>query len=89
MSKTEEATTIHDKVKERYGAIARGERTGCGCKPTAEIPAIGYTAQDLEAAGFTVEKIDVAEKVLDSVRKTPEPHPLPGRRPKNKRRTQE
>ena len=51
MSKTEEATTIHDKVKERYGAIARGERTGCGCKPTEEIPAIGYTVQDLEAAG--------------------------------------
>ncbi len=51
MTKTEEAISIQEKVKEKYGAIARGERTGCGCKPAQEIPAIGYTAQDLEAAG--------------------------------------
>jgi arsenite methyltransferase len=50
-TKTEEATLITDKVKERYGAIARGERSGCGCKPTEALPAIGYTPQDLEQAG--------------------------------------
>jgi arsenite methyltransferase len=51
MSKTEEATAIREKVKDKYGAIARGERSGCGCKPAQEVPAIGYTPQDLEAAG--------------------------------------
>ncbi len=41
---------IVDAVKERYGAIARGEKTGCGCA-TAEVPAIGYSAEDLKIAG--------------------------------------
>ena len=50
-TKTDEGTAVTDKVKERYGAIARGEVSGCGCKPTAEVPAIGYTPQDLEQAG--------------------------------------
>jgi SAM-dependent methyltransferase len=42
---------ITEAVKERYGSIARGERNGCGCRPTEAIPAIGYTAEDLAAAG--------------------------------------
>ena len=50
-TKTDEATLVTDKVKERYGAIARGEVSGCGCKPTDKLPAIGYTPQDLEQAG--------------------------------------
>ena len=43
-------TTITEAVRERYASIARGERTGCGCS-TATAPAIGYTAEDLAAAG--------------------------------------
>ena len=42
--------TITEAVRERYGSIARGEHSGC-CSPTAEVPAIGYTAEDLAAAG--------------------------------------
>ena len=41
---------ITEAVRERYGSIARGERSGC-CSPTAHTPAIGYTAGDLVAAG--------------------------------------
>ncbi len=41
---------IVEAVKERYGAIARGEKNGCGCT-TAEAPAIGYSAEDLKLAG--------------------------------------
>jgi arsenite methyltransferase len=38
-------------VKERYGAIARGEKSGCGCSaPTEVAQAIGYTAEDLGIA---------------------------------------
>jgi SAM-dependent methyltransferase len=44
-------SAITEAVQERYGSIARGERTGCGCKSTDVIPAIGYTAEDLAAAG--------------------------------------
>jgi SAM-dependent methyltransferase len=41
-------------VKERYGAIARGEQQGCGCgcsQPEQVATAIGYTAEQLAAAG--------------------------------------
>jgi len=39
-------------VQDRYGAIARGERSGCGCgsKDTTAV-AIGYSQQDLAFAG--------------------------------------
>ena len=39
-------------VQDRYGAIARGERSGCGCgsKDTTAV-AIGYSRQDLAFAG--------------------------------------
>lgn len=42
---------ITEAVRERYGSIARGERSGCGCSPATEAPAIGYSAEDLAAAG--------------------------------------
>src|SRR5579864_3763607 len=42
---------IVEAVKEHYGAIARGEQSGCGCAaPVAVAEAIGYTAQDLSIA---------------------------------------
>lgn len=42
---------IVEIVKERYGAIARGEKSGCGCSaPTEVAQAIGYTAEDLSIA---------------------------------------
>ncbi len=43
---------IQDAVKEHYGAVARGEESGCGCGSTAELAqVIGYTAEDLALAG--------------------------------------
>ena len=44
-------TQITETVRERYGSIARGERSGCGCSPAAQPPAIGYTQEDLASAG--------------------------------------
>ena len=42
---------IVEIVKERYGAIARGEQSGCGCAATADVArAIGYSEQDLAFA---------------------------------------
>lgn len=39
-------------VQEKYGEIARGERSGCGCgSKEAVATAIGYSKQDLELAG--------------------------------------
>ena len=43
--------TITEAVRERYGSIARGERKGCDCAPAAQAPAIGYTKEELAAAG--------------------------------------
>lgn len=43
--------TITEAVRERYGSIARGERSGCGCSPTTEAPAISYSQAELAAAG--------------------------------------
>jgi arsenite methyltransferase len=38
-------------VKQRYGAIARGEQSGCGCAATTDVAkAIGYCEQDLAFA---------------------------------------
>jgi len=39
-------------VKEKYGAIARGEQSGCGCGSKETVAnAIGYSAEDLAFAG--------------------------------------
>ncbi|HUK88458.1 MAG TPA: arsenite methyltransferase [Terriglobales bacterium] len=43
---------ITQAVQERYGEIARGQRSGCGCgTPGPSKAAIGYSAADLELAG--------------------------------------
>ena len=42
---------IVEVVKERYGAIARGEQSGCGCGAPGEVArAIGYSEEDLALA---------------------------------------
>jgi ubiquinone/menaquinone biosynthesis C-methylase UbiE len=44
-------TDIVEVVQERYGAIARGEQSGCGCSaPGAVAKAIGYSEEDLALA---------------------------------------
>lgn len=47
------ADSIKEAVQQQYGAIARGERSGCGCssKNTVAI-SIGYSQQDIDAAGI-------------------------------------
>lgn len=44
---------LKQAVQERYAAIARGERSGCGCGTTTDTyaSAIGYSAEDLALAG--------------------------------------
>jgi arsenite methyltransferase len=43
---------VLDAVQERYGAIARGEQSGCGCGSKDEVAVtMGYTQQDLAVAG--------------------------------------
>ncbi|HXE90513.1 MAG TPA: arsenite methyltransferase [Terriglobales bacterium] len=46
----QERDLLVEAVRARYGNIAR-EKSGCGCSPTAEPTAIGYSAEDLAAAG--------------------------------------
>src|SRR5437660_12104719 len=42
---------IVDVVRQRYGAIARGEQSGCGCSaPTDVAKAIGYSEEELAVA---------------------------------------
>src|SRR3989449_9465349 len=42
---------IVEVVKEHYGAIARGEQSGCGCGAPGEVArAIGYSEEDLALA---------------------------------------
>jgi arsenite methyltransferase len=42
---------IIEIVEQRYGAIARGESSGCGCSRPAEVAeALGYTKEDLAIA---------------------------------------
>jgi SAM-dependent methyltransferase len=44
--------SITQAVQERYGEIARGKQSGCGCSaPDQAKAAIGYSAEDLELAG--------------------------------------
>ncbi len=46
------AKDVTQAVQERYGEIARGARSGCGCSaPDQKKVAIGYSAEDLELAG--------------------------------------
>lgn len=43
---------IREVVKEKYGAIARGEQSGCGCSSkTIVAEAIGYSKEELAFAG--------------------------------------
>ena len=43
---------IVNAVRDHYGAVARGEQSGCGCASTADLATtIGYTKEDLEIAG--------------------------------------
>lgn len=43
---------VVEAVKEHYGAIARGERSGCGCGSKIDVAAaIGYSKQEIEFAG--------------------------------------
>jgi SAM-dependent methyltransferase len=48
---TLDKSTITEAVREKYGAVARGERGGCCTTVAANTPAIGYTAEDLAVAG--------------------------------------
>lgn len=47
------AEEVKQSVTDHYAAIARGEKSGCGCAPnTAEYAtALGYSQEDLEIAG--------------------------------------
>jgi SAM-dependent methyltransferase len=50
MNKTE----VLEVVQEKYGAIARGEQSGCGCGSNAKevvATALGYSKEDLAIAG--------------------------------------
>jgi arsenite methyltransferase len=50
MSQT--AEQVKEAVREKYGAIARGEDSGCGCgSKTVLAESIGYSNEDLAAAG--------------------------------------
>src|SRR5690242_7058653 len=43
---------ITEAVQEHYGAVARGEKSGCGCATTKDTAvAIGYSAEDIALAG--------------------------------------
>ena len=49
---TKQPFDIKTAVQKRYGAIARGEQSGCGCSaPSGVAAAIGYSAEDLAIAG--------------------------------------
>lgn len=44
-------TELKDAVREHYASVARGEIAGCGCGTAVAAEAIGYTKEDLAAAG--------------------------------------
>ncbi|HWR15095.1 MAG TPA: arsenite methyltransferase [Terriglobales bacterium] len=47
-----EKLQVLEAVQEKYGAVARGEVSGCGCGSKDSVAAaIGYTAEDLRIAG--------------------------------------
>ena len=49
-----EKQQVLEVVRQKYGAIARGEQSGCGCgsndKETLAV-AVGYSKEDLALAG--------------------------------------
>lgn len=47
-----EKSQVLEIVQEKYGEVARGERSGCGCGSKESVAtAIGYSKEDIEAAG--------------------------------------
>ncbi len=42
---------LKEAVREHYGSVARGETAGCGCSTTDAAHELGYTSEDLAAAG--------------------------------------
>ena len=47
-----EKSRVLEIVKEKYGEVARGERSGCGCGSADSVAAaIGYSKDELDAAG--------------------------------------
>jgi len=47
-----EKLQVLEVVQQKYGEVARGERSGCGCGSKESVAAaIGYSKEDLEAAG--------------------------------------
>ena len=46
-----EKSQVLEIVQEKYGQVARGERSGCGCGSTSSVAAaIGYSQEDVEFA---------------------------------------
>ena len=45
------ATDLKEAVREHYASVARGETSACGCSTTEAAKVIGYSADDLAAAG--------------------------------------
>jgi hypothetical protein len=46
------SSKILQVVQDKYGAIARGEQSGCGCGSKETVAnAIGYSQEDLALAG--------------------------------------
>ena len=49
---SDQTIDVKTAVQQRYGAIARGELSGCGCStPSGVAAALGYSKEDLEIAG--------------------------------------
>jgi SAM-dependent methyltransferase len=45
-------SNVQATVQEHYGAVARGEQSGCGCTTTSELATtIGYSQEDIAFAG--------------------------------------
>jgi len=44
------AEEIRTSVRDRYGAIAHGQGTECGCSSSSCAPALGYTAEEIALA---------------------------------------
>jgi SAM-dependent methyltransferase len=45
------ATDLKEAVREHYASVARGETSACGCGVAEAAQVIGYTKEDLAAAG--------------------------------------
>src|SRR5574342_83045 len=44
-------TDLKEAVREHYGSVARGESAGCGCGTAEAAQFIGYSKEDIAAAG--------------------------------------